>query len=384
MQKKLIALAVAGLGLSGAAFAQSNVTVYGIFDASFESVKASGAAAAGANRESFSRVSSNSSYIGFKGTEEIDGGLKAIFQIESGFSGDTAGALAGGRDYFVGLTGGWGSIRLGNLTGPTRAIGTALDLLPGRAGIGTSESLLARGVNSTGGTATLFDSRTGNAVFYTSPSVNGFTGSALYSTGEDKTNTAATSATEANGKQYELGLSYAAGPWYAAYAWAKRDYGTSPAAARAANSLLEWKSSRLGIGYTFEPGHKVNFIWDKQDQDVTKAAGRTGDLQKSAWSLQGLYKLNAASSLVGAYTKSQEASGNYLTTNSDTGAKLWTLAYLYSLSKRTTVKAVWTKITNENNVGYDFSNNGTQGAGATSWGNGADPQGISVGIRHSF
>ena len=57
MQKKLIALAVAGLGLSGAAFAQSNVTVYGIFDASFESVKASGAAAAGANRESFSRVS---------------------------------------------------------------------------------------------------------------------------------------------------------------------------------------------------------------------------------------------------------------------------------------------------------------------------------------
>lgn len=384
MQKKLIALAVAGLGLSGAAFAQTNVTVYGIFDASFESVKASGAAGAGANRESFSRVSSNSSYIGFKGTEEIDGGLKAVFQIESGFSGDTAGALAGGRDYFVGLTGGWGSLRLGNFTGPTRAIGTALDLLPGRAGIGTSDSLLARGVTSTGGTATLFDTRTGNAVFYTTPSVNGFTGSALYSAGEDKTNTAATAATVANGKQYELGLTYTAGPWYAAYAWAKRDYGTSAAAARAANSLLEWKSSRLGVGYTFEPGHKVSFIWDKQDQDVTKAAGATGDLQKSAWSLQGQYKLNATSSLVGAYTKSQEASGNYLATNSDTGAKQWTLAYLYSLSKRTTVKAVWTKITNENNVAYDFSNNGTQGAGATSWGNGADPQGISVGIRHSF
>lgn len=64
MQKKLIALAVAGLASTGA-FAQSNVTVYGVADATFDVVKIAG----DANNElgNTTRVSSNSSYIGFKG-----------------------------------------------------------------------------------------------------------------------------------------------------------------------------------------------------------------------------------------------------------------------------------------------------------------------------
>lgn len=389
MQKKLIALAVAGLGFTGAAFAQTNVTIYGIFDATFDSVSASsatGVAAAtathpaytGANRENFTRVNSNSSYIGFKGTEDLGDGLKAIFQFETGFNTDAGIYSGSARDTFVGLQGGWGTIKLGNLTGPTRAIGTTLDLLPGRTGIGTFDSLLGRGVTSTFGTATLFDNRFANTLSYTTPTISGFNAVLNYAPGENKNLSTATAAGQANGKTYELGLTYANGPWYAAYAYGKLDTGSTNAIA--GNTPLTWKSNRVGLGYTFEAGHKINFIWDKQEQDIAKTATTMAELDKSGWSLQGLYKVTPTSSLLGAYTKSNQASGNFLLTNNDTGAKMWTLGYLYSLSKRTTVKAVYSKISNENNVAYDFATNGVAGG----FGLGADPQGVSVGLRHSF
>lgn len=67
MQKKIIALAVAGL-MSGAAFAQSNVTVYGVVDLGQAWVKTDGAVAANKDQDSVGRLDNNSSHIGFKGT----------------------------------------------------------------------------------------------------------------------------------------------------------------------------------------------------------------------------------------------------------------------------------------------------------------------------
>ena len=389
MQKKLIALAVASLGLSSAAFAQTNVTIYGIFDATFESVSATGAtgvaaatalhpAYTGANRDSFTRVNSNSSYIGFKGTEDLGDGLSAIFQFETGFNTDAGIYSGSARDTFIGLKGGWGTLRMGNFTGPTRAIGTTLELLPGRTGIGHFASLLGRGVTSTYGTATLFDNRFANTISYTTPTVNGFNAVMNYSPSENKSLSTAAAAAQANGKTYELGLNYAAGPWYAAYAYGKLDNGFNNTIG--GNNVEIWTSNRVGLGYTFEAGHKINFIWDKQKQDIAKTATTTAQLEKSGWSLQGLYKVTPAGSLLGAYTRSNQANGNFLLTNSDTGSKMWTLGYLYNLSKRTMIKATVSKIINENNAAYDFAD-GTIGGG---FGLGADPQGIAIGLRHSF
>ena len=106
MQKKLIALAVAGLA-STAAFAQTNVVVYGVADGSFDYVWQSGSklntrqlltpavtllasspspsvfVLYAEQRRRFTRVSANSSYLGFKGSEDLGNGLKAIFQYET-------------------------------------------------------------------------------------------------------------------------------------------------------------------------------------------------------------------------------------------------------------------------------------------------------------
>ncbi|MBI5907106.1 MAG: porin, partial [Burkholderiales bacterium] len=105
MQKKLIALAIAGL--SGAAFAQSNVTVYGAADASLDFIRVSGGSPSD-DTPNYTRVSSNGSHIGFKGMESLGNGMVAVFQYETTVSLD-AGAgsslLGTSRDSYVGLAG---------------------------------------------------------------------------------------------------------------------------------------------------------------------------------------------------------------------------------------------------------------------------------------
>jgi len=107
-------------------FAQgSNVVIYGTFNADFENVERGGATAAGSagnnlvgaptaanalNQGSRNRVSSNSSNIGFRGTKDLGGGLKAIFQLESSTNIDAGGGNFGGRNSNVGLTGPWGTV----------------------------------------------------------------------------------------------------------------------------------------------------------------------------------------------------------------------------------------------------------------------------------
>ena len=153
MQKKLIALAVAGLASTGA-FAQANVTVYGVADASFDVVKVSNAVTS--DLGNMTRVSTNSSLIGFKGAEALGNGLTAVFQYESGVgfdnSGSSYGLLGTQRDSYVGVAGSFGTVVLGNLTGPTRALGGAVDVNVGATGIGANSALLGKLGNNLVGT----------------------------------------------------------------------------------------------------------------------------------------------------------------------------------------------------------------------------------------
>ena len=143
MQKKLIALAVAGLA-STAAFAQSNVTVYGVMDATYDYVGASQSTAA-TKVKNDSRVSANSSYLGFKGAEDLGNGLKAVFQIEGNLFNDNAGGWDGSaRDTYVGLTGGFGTVVAGTLTAAARGLGAKVDVNAGSTGIGYQSALYAR------------------------------------------------------------------------------------------------------------------------------------------------------------------------------------------------------------------------------------------------
>src|SRR5215468_5137422 len=127
MNKKLVAVAVAGaLASPLAAEAQTaNVTLYGRLNGDIEVVNGqqttANCVAAGLQPNCnpwVTRVSSNSSRIGVRGTESLGGGLNAIFQIESGLNGDTNAGNLGGRETFVGLQGSWGRFTMGQFLMP--------------------------------------------------------------------------------------------------------------------------------------------------------------------------------------------------------------------------------------------------------------------------
>lgn len=377
MQKKLIALAIAGL--SSAAFAQTNVTLYGVADVSLESVGASGeATGSGANYGNFGRVNSNSSYIGLKGTEDLEGGLKAIFQFETGFSADTGVYNGSGRDTFVGLSGGFGTVLAGNLTTPTRALGNRMEMLPGNTGVGDAVSLLGNPLNVANvGTTGVFDTRMANAIAYKSNDFNGFNFGAAYAFGENKTLDNAAVGAKLNTKAFDIGLNYANSGWDLGYAYGRLTSGSDDAATPLPDVV---KNHRIGVGYTFDGGHQVTFQWNKQAIDFVGG----GDLDANSYSLQGKYQVTPAGAIIADYTVAKDQTGSFGAP--DTGAKLITVGYLHNLSKRTMVKAVYTRISNDSAAAYNFSSGAVGGAiaGVGGFDFGADPHALSIGVRHSF
>lgn len=352
MQKKLIALAVAGLA-STAAFAQSNVTVYGVVDASQGFVKHSGGVAG--NQASVGRLDSNSSHIGFKGTEDLGNGLKAVFQYESGITADNAGAMAGGRDTFVGLAGGFGTVVAGNLTHPLRAMGAKVELAPGATGFGTTMSV----TGTFGGTQTGADNRAANAIAYVSPNFSGFTGIVAYVNGENKTNA------NVDQKAWQIAGQYENGPLWAALGYHKAsDTGVTAVVAGAptlgAAADRDASITRAAAVYTLPTGTKLTGLFDQTKVEVV---GGT-NAKRTAWSL------GAAQSFGKNTVGIEHGSANDYRVNgakvNDTGAKVTTLIYTYELSKRTLVQARYSRLANEAGVNNNFYinpvNNGVAGS----------------------
>ncbi|HRM55606.1 MAG TPA: porin, partial [Ottowia sp.] len=126
MKKSLIALAV--LGLSGAAMAQSSVTLYGVADAGIGKIEAGSGLAAPLNDASDktefisgSMMNNGTSRLGVRGVEDLGGGLKAGFQFETGLDLDNGGSSGAfwSRQANIWLGGNWGTVKLGRQFTPS-------------------------------------------------------------------------------------------------------------------------------------------------------------------------------------------------------------------------------------------------------------------------
>ena len=209
MRKKIIAVAVAGL--STAAFAQTNVTIYGVADVSGQGYSLSQSKAPskvnGGNQGNVFSVQSNSSLIGFKGTEDLGNGLKALFQAETTLNlagnspGNTANTgiavnnsnsvFSGLRDSFVGLNSKYGTGLAGYLSTPFRSSLTSFDVMPGATGSGSIETLNGIRIAEQGTNTKVLDQYAVNAIAvsssvrataiaYAMPTLYGFDGSIAY------------------------------------------------------------------------------------------------------------------------------------------------------------------------------------------------------------
>lgn len=222
MQKKLIALAVAGMA-SGFAAAQTNVTVYGVVDAGYlYSSGSAGYTPAGIKirgDNTFSGVVSGidaGNRLGFKGEEALGNGLKAVFTLEYGLEinnnsgiGNTQGGL-NARQQFVGLSSNYGTVALGRQYAPgfdATANNDALDATD--LSIQSSLSALAGDTITPNSPA-----RFNNAISYTSNNLSGFTLKGIYSFGESNLNKTYNNDINStlDNSAFGLGVNYANGP----------------------------------------------------------------------------------------------------------------------------------------------------------------------------
>ncbi len=368
MKKTLIALAV--LATSGAAMAQSTFTLYGVADANLERVKGgSGTAAApglaSTKTNSVNRVSSgglNGSRWGLRGSEDLGGGLKAVFQLESGFDIDTGtsgqGSRLFGRQAFVGFEGGFGSVRLGRQYTP---IGNLSDM----AGTKPYDILALAGTYGAAGgsqNTNINAYRTDNALTYKTPSFSGFTVEAQYSTqvGGAETNTG-TSAKQ--GRHYGFNAIFANGPISAGLGYIQiQDVNAALAESQKRNEVL------LVGGYDFAVTKLTGFY--SQTQGGTAA---TQDSKKmKVYGLTAAFPFGAATVTPGI-GMSKDVTGVSASTPKD-DVKFFTLQGTYDLSKRTALYTHIALVSNDagaakgfNAPNFDQSSNG-----------------IQVGVRHRF
>lgn len=346
MKKSLIALAV--LASSGAAMAQSSVSVYGLLDVWVGSQKNT---TNGVTAGSFGKMASNeglaTSRLGFKGTEDLGGGLKANFQIETTVGLDQPAATSlGDRQSWVGLSGGFGEVRLGRVWTPydnTRFL--INDTFT--ANFSSSFSVW-RG----------YTDRTTNGVQYTTPSFGGLTASALYTFGEDKTATTSASSITA------FSLNYANGPIAAGLAHQIQQDKNAGATATAVTdtSKTPFNGPALSqlINGTAQTASKTSYtlINGSYDFGVAKvlagyntvkatSTAVAGNAKANEWNIGAEVPFGSALALGVGYAESQ-VKVNGVDRNETTG---YSAVLKYALSKRTAVYAGLAKAEEETAAG---------------------------------
>lgn len=344
--KKILAIAIATAFAAPAFAATSNVDVYGKLHMSVDSVDD------GVSRGT--NVSSNSSRIGFKGAEDLGGGLKAIWQAETTLDIDSNTTLSSARDSFLGLQGGWGTARLGYFDTPTKQLSRKIDLFNEQ--IGDSRSLLrSRNANGNGGNA--WEERFRNSIAYDTPSFGGLSFSAQYST-----QTGTTSANNNSTDAYSVSGEYKNGPLFLGAAYQSNNLNTVDAESE----------SNLRVGAGFNMGDLKLVALYSKSADQRGVSGADRDI----WGAGAAYKLGNGQ-IKAQYYKASDEDGS-----ADTGAKMFAVGYDYNLSKRTMAYLAYAKTTNDANGQFSMTGGGHGDLLVPAAGN--DPEGFSLGMIHKF
>lgn len=336
----LAASVAAALALPAAAVADT--TFYGQIDMSVDSIDD------GNERESY--LSSNSSRLGVKGSEDLGGGLAVLFQLEGSIGwdgGSTTNQNSGGanqdrfgptRDSFVGLRGDFGTFRAGYLPGVNQWVYDA-NLFANS--IGDPSTMTAFGFG--GG-------RWSNAVQYISPDINGLDVAFTHAFDEDA---------DVSADRWIARGTYNNGPLFVGltYLNQKRDSASDDKTTIALTGAYDFDGFKLVGSFS-----KDDNIGDgTQDRDI--------------WSIGGSVAAGGGNARL-QYTGADDLSGT-----SNTGGDMWAIGYDYPLSKRTTVYANYAKVDNGGAAAF---------RAASRWGHGESPgvdgdnSALSLGIVHKF
>jgi predicted porin len=366
-------------------------------------------------------LSSNSSNIGFRGSEDLGGGLKAIFQIESALNLDTGSGNLGGRNSNVGLSSNWGTVFYGQWDTPYKFIHQKVDPFYstsaasfGSGVIGspgfnvTSTTFNAATLGPGASTTTLandaaFDRRQGNSVQYWTPDFAGFSGRLFYSPGEGKQEYALDGATAAVPRfatldpwMWGASLQYDNGPIYAAVAYEQhKDYfGTRVQTGSTAlgTGSDDW-GGKVVLGAQNLWGFNLYGFYERLDYstDGLVTQGLITEAKRNAYGFFATYAFGNFT-LRGGWAQANDTScasvqtvalaTNQICNGDNTGTNQYSFGGSYNLSKRTAVYAYYTKQDNDELGRYRMGAN--TGPVTNNVGVGATPQAYGLGIRHTF
>jgi predicted porin len=369
MKKSLIALAV--MAAAGAASAQSSVTLFGIVDATISSYSVGG----GQHTTALSNSGYNSSRLGFRGTEDLGGGMAASFWLEGSLANDNGNAAGFNfqRRSTVSLSGGWGEVRLGRDYVPTFWNITLFDPF-GTNGVGTT--LIQKAKTTTNAAAfgavpvfnnqTLLAANDPNAVrannmvgYFLPPNLGGIYGQVNYAFDEVPNGGEA-------GRYIGGRLGFGSGPFNVAIAYGRTE-GADPASLVTAPDVRDWN-----VGGQWDFG--MAKLLAQYDRTKYNAAG-LGDATLKGWLIGALVPVGAG-----------EIRASYSRVKLDTGlndpkTSQWAVGYVHNLSKRTALYATYAHLSNKDGAQLSISSSLPQGVpGAVN----ANSSGFDLGIRHSF
>jgi predicted porin len=318
MKKSLVALALLG-AFAGVAQAQTAVQIYGIVDAGI-SKKTDSTLAIGKR---------DNNRLGFKGTDDIGGGLKALFQLEIRYEPDTGTTESGptNRPLFqgqsrVGLQGDFGMVRLGRGLTAYQESSSAFDPFHGLpTATGFQADLLVAGYTSDPLSGTGAPNRFANAFFYNSPEMNGFQVNA----------TVATKESNAVGAPAIVGHGTIAAPQYASGSEASANpysfsatYNNGPVAAMLAYERNGVETKIWDIGASFKATNELKLTANMARQNQSHSV--LANPITKAFVVGANYTMGSGKILAGYGQKSPDGVVK---------TKEFSLGYEYSLSQRT-------------------------------------------------
>nr|WP_028230825.1 porin [Paraburkholderia mimosarum] len=378
LNKALIAAAALG-AFSAAAHAQSSVTLYGSLDAGIAYVNNAGGHSAWL--QSSSLISNT--YFGLKGAEDLGGGLKAIFKLESGFDMSNGKFNSTGsmfnRQAYVGVQSDkYGTVTLGKQYDSVVDYLSPLSLA-GQAGV---VNLAAHPLNNDNIGAQY---SINNTVKYESANYAGFHFGGLYGFSNAP-------GQFANGRAWSVGAGYAAGPLTVAAAYDQTNTDTNAAANASAAATVPLggnvkRTFGVGANYAFGPG-TAGVLWTHTRIQGATEGGINGlNARFDNIEVNGTYGLTPALAVIGTYTYTYGKTTGAGTSSSDPKWHSAVLAADYSLSKRSDVYLAGAY----QHASGDVFNNGTVAIANTASIAGLLPASttqsqvaVTVGMRHRF
>lgn len=394
MQKKVLAMAVAGvLAAPGAVLAQSTVQIYG--QAQFEH----GYLDQGAGRPSTDYVESTGSYLGFKGTESLGGGMSAWFQCETTMdirAFDQVGLCS--RNSGLGFKGGFGNVWVGRWHTPmSRTIGLGSVGIEETGNLGLSGVLGGTGSTSIQRSSVGYDDTDGNngasenrtrfrrretcLTTYETPNMGGFMIGAAVSCGNKAAEASATSENNDKPRIWSFAGTYNKGPLALGIAYEKHlQLGTfSPGAA-------EFDDRGWGVSARYRMGNVTlgGYYLDRKFETATGDVKVKGAHLGVAWTIAGPHSLEAAYAWAGdgkgsAANGTTIAGTNQIIKGPDTGTSGFTIGYKYAFSKRTSAKIGYTRIENDSSTNSNQLFTAARPVAA-----GTDQDAFALVVKHRF